>query len=154
MPLITVGSGAASVPAGTYIATLVGIRPKRIFSTFHNEERDMFEWRWHVNGPEGPVEVTSLTSLASGPKSRMFEVLTALLGGVKPGMNFEESDLVGKQAMLALSVNDSGFNQVDRIVGVPAGVPAPAAPPVPAPNAPAAPVTSDQNADGDADLPF
>jgi len=99
VPLITVKSGS-SVPAGTWLAELVGIAPKRMVTQYskNGEEQDFLEWTWLVHGKDGDGEINSLTTTATGPKSRIFEYLVALLGAAKVQVDagFEESDLVGK----------------------------------------------------------
>jgi hypothetical protein len=157
VPLITVTAGTPVLPAATYPATLIGIRPKRMATKFSKPgtEDDFLEWTWLVEGKDKDVEITSLTSVATGPKSRIFEVLTALMGAGNVNINdgFEESDLVGKKAQLSIIVTEDGFSKVDQIVApmVTRNAPAaaPAAPSKPRETAPAA------STDGlDDDLPF
>lgn len=124
MPLIVVGAGTPIVPPGTYPATLVAIAPKRLATKFSEPpgtEQDFLEWTWLVEGPDKDAEITSLTSLATGPKSTMFAILTALLGpdAVQVGAGFEESDLVGKPVMIQI-VEDQGFSKVDKVIAAPA----------------------------------
>ena len=154
MPLITVKSGS-SVPAGTWLAELVGIAPKRMVTQYskNGEEQDFLEWTWLVHGREGDAEVTSLTTTATGPKSRIFEYLVALLGAdkVKVDAGFEESDLVGKQVMVQIVLTDDGFSKIDKIMGAPQGGAQPVA--ATAAPVPAAPVV-DAGPAKDDDLPF
>jgi hypothetical protein len=124
VPLIEVKPGTPMVPAGTYSASLIGIRPRRMVSQFSNppgQEEDRLEWTWLVDGPDKEVEITSLTTLATGPKSRIFEYLLALVGPDKAqvGAGFEESDLVGKGVMVSVIVNADGFSKIDTIVAAP-----------------------------------
>jgi hypothetical protein len=141
MPLITVKAGTG-MPPGTYPATLISISPKRMVTQYskNGEEQDFLEWAWDVDG----TEIRSLTTTATGPKSRIFEYLVALLGADKVVVDagFEENDLVGKRALLSLVLNDDGFSKVDRVVAAPKQAPR-AAQPAPRPSAvqptPAAP---------------
>lgn len=153
MPLITVKSGS-SVPAGTWLADLLSIAPKRMVTQYskNGEEQDFLEWTWLVHGPEDG-EINSLTTTATGPKSRIFEYLTALLGAdkVKVDAAFEESDLVGKQVMVQIVITDDGFSKIDKIMGAPKGGKAPAA--APAAAQPAA-AEVDAGPSKDDDLPF
>jgi len=150
MPLITVSAGTPAIPAGTYPATLIGIAPKRMATSFTNgEEQDFLEWTWLVEAPEKDVEITSLTSTATGPKSRIFEYLLALVGPEKAavGAGFEENDLVGVKVLVSTVVTDQGFAKIDKIVAAPRGrQAAAAAAPAPRVQAPAAAP--------DDDLPF
>jgi len=149
MPLIVVGAGTPIVPPGTYPATLVAIAPKRLATKFSEPpgtEQDFLEWTWLVEGPDKDAEITSLTSLATGPKSTMFAILTALLGpdAVQVGAGFEESDLVGKPVMIQI-VEDQGFSKVDKVIAAPAKGRRGAAAAAPA---------QDVKATDDDDLPF
>ena len=150
MPLITVKAGTPAVAPGTYTATLIGIAPKRMVTQYskNGEEQDFLEWTWDVNG----TTITSLTTQATGPKSRIFEYLVALLGADKVVIDagFEENDLVGKQVLVQIVATDDGFSKIDRIMGAPKGAAAPAAAPAPVAAA-AAPAPA---VDTDGDLPF
>jgi len=149
MPLITVSAGTPAIPAGTYPATLVGIRPKRMatqYSVPPGAEQDFLEWTWLVEGPDRDVEITSLTSLATSPKSRIFEYLLALVGkdAASIGAGFDEGDLVGKAVMVQTIETPEGFAKIDKIVAAPKGRTAPAGEKVKAPT----PAVSED------DLPF
>jgi hypothetical protein len=122
VPLITVSAGTPAIPAGTYPATLISIVPKRMATAFtNNEEQDFLEWTWQVEAPDKDVEVTSLTSTATGPKSRIFEYLLALVGPEKAavGAGFDEGDLVGRKVLVGTVVTDQGFAKIDKIVAAP-----------------------------------
>jgi hypothetical protein len=125
MPLITVSAGTPAIPAGTYPATLVGIRPKSLVTKFSTDgkEQDFLEWTWLVEAPDKDVEINSLTSTATGPKSRIFEYLLALLGTPKVdvGAGFDEGDLVGKKVLVSTTVTEDGFAKIDQIVAAPRG---------------------------------
>jgi hypothetical protein len=146
VPLITVTAGTPVLPAATYPATLIGIKPKRLTTKFSKPgtEDDFLEWTWLVEGSDKDVEVTSLTSVATGPKSRIFEYLTALLGAGNVNINdgFDENDLVGKKAQLSIVVTEDGFSKVDQIVAPVVTRASRAAAPAAAPAAPAAPVVA------------
>jgi len=158
VPLITVKSGS-SVPAGTWLAELVGIAPKRMVTQYskNGEEQDFLEWTWLVHGKDGDGEINSLTTTATGPKSRIFEYLVALLGAAKVQVDagFEESDLVGKQVMVQIVITDDGFSKIDKIMGAPSGGKATAAAPAaPQPAAAEQPAVVDAGPAKDDDLPF
>jgi hypothetical protein len=121
VPLIVVSAGTPVIGAGTYPATLIAITPKRMVTKFSKdgEEQDFLEWTWLVEAPDKDVEITSLTSVATSPKSRIVEYLTALLGAgnVNIGLGLDEKDLVGKQVQVQTIVTEDGFTKIDRIVG-------------------------------------
>jgi hypothetical protein len=154
VPLITVTAGTPVLKPGTYNATLIGIAPKRLTTKFSippGAEDDFLEWTWLVEGPDKDVEITSLTSLATGPKSAIMRYLTALVGAdnFDIGSGFEENDLVGKKVQVQIIEKD-GFSKIDNIVAPTVARTAAATAPVKAP-APAvvAPVANDLD-----DLPF
>jgi hypothetical protein len=122
VPLITVTAGTPILPASTYNATLIGIAPKKLITKFSKPgvEDDFLEWTWLVEGPDTDVEITSLTSVATGPKSRIVEYLVALLGAdkVDVGLGLEENDLVGKKVQVQTIVTEDGFTKIDKIVGL------------------------------------
>ena len=152
MPLITVSAGTPAIPAGTYPASLVSVAPKRLVTQFSNppgSEQDFLEWTWLVEGPERDIEITSLTSLATGPKSRIFEYLLAMVGPERAaiGAGFDEADLVGKSVMVSTVETPEGFAKIDKIVAAPktrrGSAPTPAAAPV-----------AESKDEKDDDLPF
>jgi hypothetical protein len=151
MPLITVSAGTPALEAGTYPATLVGIAPKTLVTKFskNGEEQDFLEWTWLVEGSDKDIEINSLTTLMTGPKSRIFEYLLALVGPEKArvGAGFDENDLVGKKVLVTTIVDDNGFAKIERIVAAPKGRQA-AAQAAPKERAPQPPATEDD------DLPF
>jgi hypothetical protein len=151
MPLFTINAGTPSVPAGTYPATLISITPKRMASQFADppgSEQDVLEWTWLVEGPEKDVEITSLTSYATSPKSNIRKYLVALIGAEKAtaeGTGFDEADLVGKKVMVGVVVADNGFSKIDTVVAAPRGRQAAAA---------AAPAAAPSVQAPEDDLPF
>lgn len=154
MPLIEVSSGAPTVPQGTYPASVVGITPKSLATRYSKPgtEDDFLEWTWLVHLPGGgTAEIRSLTTTATGPKSRVFEYLVALMGAGKVdiGDGFDEADLVGKQAMLSIVINEDGFSKVDRVVALPAQ-----AAPAKGPKTPAPVAAADEAEESGDDLPF
>jgi hypothetical protein len=153
MPLFTVSAGAPILAPGTYPATVIGIAPKKLNTKFSQPgvEDDFLEWTWLVEGPEQDVEITSLTSVATGPKSAIVRYLTALLGAgnFDVGQGFEENDLVGKKAQVVI-VEKEGFSKIENVVASPVASRRGAA----APAAPAAVAPSAKSDDLDDDLPF
>jgi hypothetical protein len=154
VPLIEVSAGTPAIPQGTYLASVVGIAPKTMTTKYSKPgtEDDFLEWTWLVDH-DGGTELRSLTTTATGPKSRIFEYLVALLGAanVDIGMGFDEADLVGKQAQLSIIVDENGFSKVDRVVApLRAAAPAPAK----AQPAKAAPTEAPADEATEDDLPF
>lgn len=134
MGLITVGSGAPEneVEAGTYPATIanVGVKNIDVKNPQFGEAgpRDFYEWKVAIDGTEDdegiPLYVEGLTSMATGPKSNTFKYLTAILGAIAVGQDFEESDLVGKHVMAVVDLNKDGFSRLVDLVAAPKAAPA------------------------------
>ena len=167
MSLITVGSGApeSELEPGTYPASLAALSQKRI--NVRGEDSDVFEWVFHIPVQDGgdPIPVNGLTSTMTGPKSKTWAFLQALLGpqAVEPGKQFGPDDLVGKEALVNVELNANGYPKVTGIVAMPKSMARPAAPAAtatPTPAAPAAPRRTvaqavQPDAEGtDDDLPF
>lgn len=123
MPIITVTAGTPAIPAGTYLAELIDVTPKRMVTQYskNGEEQDFLEWTWLLHASDRDVEITSLTTTATTPKSRINEYLTALLGADKVVVNasFDTDTLIGKQVMVQTIVQESGFAKIDKIVAAP-----------------------------------
>jgi hypothetical protein len=131
MPLIVVSEGTPLMKPGTYPATLISISPKRLVTQYskNGEEQDFLEWTWLVEGPDPDVEINSLTTPATGPKSRIAEYLAALLGGEPAvGDGFDEKDLVGKRVLVSTIVDGKGWSKIDKMVAAPTARAATAAP--------------------------
>jgi hypothetical protein len=82
---ITAGAPALDIEPGTYEATLAAIsEPRTIFPTTGanaGQEVEILDWTFVLDGGE---EIRGTTSLSSGPKSKLFGWMTALLGGKAP----------------------------------------------------------------------
>jgi hypothetical protein len=125
MPQIRITAGGPMIAPGTYNATLVGCEDKHLVTKFTGEDGDDFlEWTWAIEGPQGDVEITSLTSLSTAPKSTMFSYLVAMLGASKAqvGADFDtDRDLVGKRVMVGIITTDEGFSKINGVMAAPVG---------------------------------
>ena len=174
MALITVKpgrrEGAFDGPDDVYPVVLVGISGPRTIIAQHGaragQEMDLLDWTFSVlDGPcEGQL-IDGSTSTASGPSSRMYEYLTALLGGKAPaiGSGFEVDDLVGRVALATISRDQKGWPRIENLGALPASMrparqaePEPAPAPAPATPAPAARPSVRQHVNGSSadDLSF
>jgi hypothetical protein len=159
--LITVSQGkregAFGGPDGAYAATLVAIEgPRPATNSRTGEEFELMDWVFAIDGaPDDACLVWASTSVASGPKSKMYGYLTALLGGRAPavGQAFEASDLVGRMALVTIRRDEDGWTKVENVSALPTRYQAQPAPAVvqptpviqPAP-APAQPATASASA--------
>lgn len=133
MPFIQVNPGGPSadndIPDGVYPLILTAISDPRTVSATRGpnagKDIDLIDWTWAVDSPGHPFdsrEVPSSTSTASGPKSKMYAYLTALLGGVAPAprQGFEKTDLVGRRVLGTINHDEDGWVRLANVSALPA----------------------------------
>ncbi|MCX7336323.1 MAG: hypothetical protein NTV85_32870 [Hyphomicrobiales bacterium] len=102
-------------------------------------DMDLLDWTFAIDGGqfEG-TEISTSTSMASGPKSKMFGFITALLGGKPPvvGQSFEKTDFVGRVALATIRRDEGGWPRIENLSAVPTAMPKAR----PTPTTPIAPV--------------
>lgn len=123
MPSITINRGgpAADIEDGVYAVVLAAVNgPKTIYPPNAPDGTDIFEWEFLVEGSDQQIQGT--TSTASGPKSKMYGWLTALLGGKPPapGEQIDTDSLVGKRALATINHNDAGWPRIEQLTAIPA----------------------------------
>lgn len=164
MGTITVTQGGPDIEPGTYSVVLKAIDGPKVITAKNGpnagESSTIFDWTFEITdgGAEGE-EVRQATSTNSGPRSKMYSWLTALLGGKPPaiGQTFEFGDLIGHEAIATISKTESGWPKIDQLSAVPQRLRQPRRPaamgeaPTPAPAPAPAQVPADE--DG-AELPF
>jgi hypothetical protein len=104
---------------------------------------------------EDGSEVTGSASTASGPKSKTFAWLTALLGGTPPavGQSYPKSQLLGREALATIAIDEGGWAKIANLSARPKARAAAPVADVPQPvAAPAHPVAAQPVATDD--LPF
>jgi hypothetical protein len=99
VPLFEVKAGGPDIPDGVYSVTVVDITGphKRTAQSGPNAGEDYSSFDWTFAIDDGPYENTVLqenSSTASGPRSKLYKWLTALL----IGQTFEVTDLKGRRA--------------------------------------------------------
>lgn len=146
--LITISAGAQTdITPGVYEVTLTDIsEPRTIYpQTGPNAGKEMQLRDWTFATDDG-TEIRAGASLSSGPKSKTFAWLTALLGGVPPavGSSYPREQLVGRTAIATITIDDGGWPRISGLSAMPKAKAAPAAPAA----APAAPAAAND------DLPF
>lgn len=152
---MTIGGGYTVEP-GTYEATLIGLEDFQYDDGEGN--KTLRRWTFGLENeidPEGkPVTIDGVSSTATGPKSKAFGWLTALLNRAPvTGETFTPSMLVGRGCMVTIELNAEGYSKVAAVVPQPRRRPAAAVAPEPefvgAPAATAAPAREPEDA-----LPF
>lgn len=127
MAFITVNQGAgADIPDGVYPVVLVSISdPKTVTAQRgpkSGQDIDLLDWTFAVlDGEYKDTEISASTSMASGPKSKMFSYITALLGGKAPqvGQSFEKTDLVGRLALATVRKDENGWPRIENLGAMP-----------------------------------
>ena len=135
MPLFTVAQGGPDIPDGPYYVILTGISgPKTVLAKRGpkaGQEIDLYDWKFAIDdGPKEGEEIESSTSASSGPRSKLYAYLTALLGGKAPeiGSTFELGDLVGRRALATIRKDETGWPRIENLSAVPATAPLPLTP--------------------------
>jgi hypothetical protein len=156
MPFIEVSSGGSSLPDGAYPVQLSDIRgPKTVTAQRGpnaGSDIDLLDWVFHVAAPGTPhdgEEIVGSTSTASGPRSKLYAWLTALMNGVAPapGTRFEKDQLIGRLAVATIQKDQDGWPRLTNLSAMPvanqqaAFAASTGAPVAPQPAAAAAPVS-------------
>lgn len=147
MPEITIGGDGGNADAGVYIGTLQAVTGPRPITLQDGSQMEVLEWRFVLPSGE-PVRGT--TSLASGPRSKMFKWITALNNGRSPAMKskLNTDELIGRQAVITVEIKGDGWPKIADVGPVPeallqqqfvqaTGLPSQQPAPQPAPQAPA-----------------
>lgn len=101
-------TGGEQVAPGTYTAILERIEEGT--GTFGAQRK--WHWLLDVNGEF--ASISSLTSMNTGPQSKAFAYLTALLGAPpKAGETIEEP--VGKRLTVTVDHNEKGFARIAAV---------------------------------------
>lgn len=160
MPFVEIRQSGPDIPDGAYPVILSQIKgdPENPNQPRHvvpeqgpNAGKDLYFWDWvfAINVPGGhPLDGTEIeygTSTSTGPRSKMYGLLTALLGGARPavGMTFEKNQLEGRQALATIQRDEAGYCRITNLSALPMQASAqPVAAAVGAPVPPAAPVAA------------
>ncbi len=129
MPFFEVKKGGAEVPDGVYPVTLTALADPKTVTAQRGpkagQDIQLIDWIFAIDeGDYDGTELATSTSTASGPKSKMFTYLTALLGGKAPavGATFEKSDLIGRRALATVRTDDAGWPRIDNLGAMPASM--------------------------------
>jgi hypothetical protein len=115
---ISAGAPASDITAGVYEVTLTDIsEPRTIYpqtGVNAGKEVQLRDWTFAL---EDGTEVTDSASTASGPKSKTFAWLTALLGGTPPavGASYPKSQLIGREALATIAIDEGGWPKIANL---------------------------------------
>lgn len=158
---ITVGSGGSNLPDGLYTVALTKIEQRPITPRSGPNagiEQDGYDWTFVVmQGEYEDEEIRGRTSLASGPKSKLYAWLTALFNGQAPaaGTILELGQLTGRMALATIQRNTDGWPRIVSLSPIPphmlqqqfgqaTGAPVQAQQPIQQPQQPPVPVQAPQ----------
>ena len=103
-----IAAGNKGIAPGTYKATLTEVSIKES----ETGQYRLWDFLADVNGELVPVSGTSSTN--TGPKSKSFQWLTALIGRA-PQAGETIEDPIGKMVLLTISQKDNGFPKIDLL---------------------------------------
>lgn len=113
---------------GVYLLQLTKIGEPRTITAKKgpNAGKDfsLIDWDFAIEAPQTPYHdriMSDSTSTASGPKSKMYEWLTALLGGLPPqaGRQMKRSELVGRMVLGTVHHDEGGWPRIASLSAVP-----------------------------------
>lgn len=126
MPFIEVTQSGPDIPDGVYPVTLVDIKgPKTVTAqrgVNAGKDIQLLDWEFAVDdGPHDGVVIQATTSVASGPRSKMYGFLTALFNGVAPaiGAKYEKGDLAGRRALATIKKDPEGWLRIENLGAMP-----------------------------------
>lgn len=151
------GTPIPKAEAGTYPALLVGVEPFKI-NEGTAEAKTLIRWEFSLDGtddpevPGQPIILDGITSLATGPRSKMRPWVAALLGrnlDEQISLSGLRTQLLGHPCLVTVEINDSGYSKVANVVPPPRQPARPAAPVGEFAGAPATPAMVAAAAGGD-----
>jgi hypothetical protein len=116
---ITVGG---DVEIGTHHCVLVELERFTIVSTGEfdtpaGEEIPKLRWLWAT---DDGTTIEGSTSLATGPRSKMRAWCAAIGVDLSRPATIKLADLVGREALVNVTLNDRGYSEIASVVAVPA----------------------------------
>lgn len=135
---IEIRQSGPDIPDAVYPLVLVDIKgdpenpgqPKHIVpEKGPNAGKDLYFWDWQfaIDQPGHPLDGFELeygTSLATGPRSKMFPLLVALQNGIRPqvGQKLAMSLLKGRRVLGTVQHDEAGVSRIVSFSAMPAGM--------------------------------
>jgi hypothetical protein len=123
---VTAGAPQVDIDPGVYEVTLTEItEPRTIFPMSGpnaGKEVQLRDWMFSL---EDGTELRGSASTASGPKSKTFAWLTALLGGTPPvvGSSYPRDQLIGRSALATIIIDEGGWPKITNLSAMPKAMP-------------------------------
>lgn len=108
------------VEAGTYLCTLVGWEPSSYVSngTYSPAGEDVLTVKWTFATEDDQV-IDGMTSRSTHPKSKLFAWCAGLGLDVRTVKGIKADMMVGRSALVTISLNPEGFAVIDAVVPAP-----------------------------------
>lgn len=119
---VTAGAPQVDIDPGTYEVTLLDIsEPRTILPQSGpnaGKEVTLRDWMFAL---EDGTEIRGSASTASGPKSKTYAWLTALLGGTPPavGQSYPKTQLVGREVLATIIIDEGGWPKIQGLSAKP-----------------------------------
>jgi hypothetical protein len=105
------------VEPGTYPATLIGWEP--FTAEFEGEQRELLRWTFST---DDDLVIEGVSSRNTGPRSKLRQWCLGLGLDLRSGVKALTPDnLVGREGLITVVLNDDGYAKVDSIVPMPKG---------------------------------
>lgn len=109
------------IQPGTFVCTLTKLERFDIVSNgeFETPAGEVInKLRWTFTTDTG-VEIEGSTSLATGPRSKMRAWMTGIGVDISKPAKLRFADLVGREAMVTVTIGETGFAGISSVVPMP-----------------------------------
>jgi len=109
------------IQPGTYLCVLTGLERFEITSNgeFETPAGEIIpKLRWLFATDDG-LQIEGSTSMATGPRSKMRAWMTGIGVDISKPAKLKLGDLVGREAMVTVALNESGYAAISSVVPAP-----------------------------------
>jgi hypothetical protein len=115
-------SAPPEVAVGVYAAQCTGLRRVDYVDKITGEDRTIIAWQFNVVVDDGdPMQLEGTTSMATGPASKAYGWIAALLGpaAVSPHARISASQLTGKTCLVTVGPDKNGWPKILEVTATP-----------------------------------